>query len=69
MLLASPDKVDIIYIKDLKVETVIGIFDWERKIKQTVSLDIEMATDITAAAKNDHIDDTLNYKEISKKIN
>ena len=36
---------DIVYISDLKVDTVIGIFDWERRIRQTVSLDLEMATD------------------------
>ena len=34
---------DIIFLKDLRLETVIGIFDWERKIRQTVSLDLEMA--------------------------
>ena len=48
---------DIVYIRDLKVDTVIGIFDWERAIRQTVSLDLEMATDIRAAAASDHIDD------------
>ena len=36
---------DIVYIRDLKIETVIGIFDWERRIRQTVSIDLEMATD------------------------
>jgi len=42
---------DIVFIHDLQVETVIGIYDWERKIRQTISLDIEMATDISKAAK------------------
>ena len=37
---------DIIFLKDLKIETVVGIYDWERKIKQTVILDLEMATDV-----------------------
>ncbi|HCO64173.1 MAG TPA: dihydroneopterin aldolase, partial [Alcanivorax sp.] len=46
---------DIVYISDLKVDTVIGIFDWERRIRQTVSLDLEMATDIRKAAASDHI--------------
>ena len=59
---------DIVYIKNLRVETVIGIFDWERKIKQTVSLDIEMATDITPAAASDCIDNTLDYQSISVRI-
>ena len=61
-------KTDIVYIKDLQVKTIIGIFDWEREIKQIVSIDLEMATDIRAAAASDHIDDALNYKSIGKRI-
>ena len=48
---------DIIFINELRIETVIGIFDWERQIKQTVVLDLELATDISKAAASDHIDD------------
>jgi len=59
---------DIVYIKELEVETVIGIFDWERKIKQTVSLDLEMQSDISVAAKTDHIDQALDYKSIAKRL-
>lgn len=59
---------DIIYLSDLRIETIIGIFDWEREIKQTISLDIEMATDIQKAAASDHIDDTLDYKAVSKRL-
>lgn len=59
---------DIIYLNDLRIETVIGIFDWERKIKQTISFDIEMGTDIRKAAASDHIDDTLDYKAVSKRL-
>jgi dihydroneopterin aldolase len=59
---------DIIYLRDLRIETVIGIFDWERGIKQTVILDIEMGTDITKAASSDQIEDTLNYKAVSKRL-
>ena len=59
---------DIIYLTDLRIETVIGIFDWERRIKQTISLDLEMATDIRKAASSDHIDDTLDYKAVSKRL-
>ena len=59
---------DIVYISDLKVDTVIGIYDWERRIRQTVSLDLEMAADISRAAASDHIDDALNYKAIGKRI-
>ena len=59
---------DIIYLNDLKIDTVIGIYDWERRIKQTVSLDLEMATDIRKAAASDSIEDTLDYKRISKRL-
>ena len=59
---------DIVFIHDLQIETVIGIYDWERKIKQTISLDIEMATDISKAAKSDDIEDTLSYKTVAKRL-
>ncbi len=59
---------DIIFLKKLEIETVIGIYDWEREIKQTVVLDIEMATDISKAAASDHIDDTLDYKAVAKRL-
>ena len=59
---------DIVFIQDLRIETVIGIYDWERKIRQTVSLDIEMASDIAQAAKTDHIDDALSYKDVAKRL-
>ncbi len=59
---------DIIYLRDLRIDTVIGIYDWERRMKQTVILDIEMGTDIRAAANSDNIEDTLNYKDVAKRI-
>ena len=59
---------DIVFIEDLRIQTVIGIFDWEREIKQTVSLDLEMAFDIRRAAATDAIEDTLDYKSVSKRL-
>ncbi len=59
---------DIVYLRDIKIETVIGIFDWERQIKQTVILDIDMATDVAAAAATDRIEDALDYKVVTKRI-
>ena len=59
---------DIIYLRDLKIETIIGIFDWERSIKQTVSFDLDMAADIRKAAASDQIDDTLDYKAVAKRL-
>lgn len=59
---------DIVFIHDLQIETVIGIYDWERKIRQIISLDIEMAADIQKAAQSDNIDDTLSYKTVAKRL-
>ncbi len=59
---------DIIYIRDLKIDTVIGVFDWERQITQTISFDIDMATDIRKAAASDDLSDTLDYKAVSKRL-
>ena len=59
---------DIVFIRDLQIETVIGIYDWERKVRQIISLDIDMATDIQKAASSDNIDDTLSYKTVAKRI-
>ena len=59
---------DLVLIEGLEVRTVIGIYDWEREIRQTVRLDIEMAWDIEAAAKSDNIADTLDYKAVSKRL-
>jgi dihydroneopterin aldolase len=59
---------DIVFIRDLRVDTVIGIFDWEREIRQTVVLDIEMAADVARAAATDNIEDALDYKALGKRI-
>lgn len=59
---------DTIFLKDLKVETVIGIWGWERQIRQTVVINLEMAADIRRAAKTDSVEDTLNYKAVAKRL-
>ena len=59
---------DKIFIHALKTETIIGIFDWERQVRQTVLVDIEISADIRKAALTDSIDDTLNYKRIAKSV-
>jgi dihydroneopterin aldolase len=59
---------DLVFIEDLRIETVIGIYDWERKIRQVVALDLEMAFDNRKPAASDRIQDTLNYKSISKRL-
>ena len=57
---------DIIFISDLRIDAVIGIYDWERQIKQTVCIDLELACDCKKAAATDSVEDTLNYKQVSK---
>lgn len=59
---------DIVYINDLKIDTIIGIYDWERQVRQTISLDLEMGTDIRKAAETDDIQFALNYKAVSKRL-
>ena len=59
---------DAVFINDLRIETIIGIYDWERKVKQTISLDLEMGTDIRKSAETDAIEDTLNYKAVAKRL-
>jgi 7,8-dihydroneopterin aldolase/epimerase/oxygenase len=59
---------DIVFIEDLRIETVIGIYDWERKIRQTIAIDLEMAFDNRKPAASDKIDDTLDYKAVSKRL-
>lgn len=59
---------DLVFIEDLRIQTVIGVFDWEREITQTVSLDLRMAFDIKSAAASDDIADTLDYKAVSKRL-
>ena len=59
---------DSIFLTELKVDTTIGIWDWERKIKQTVVIDLEIDTDIRAAVESDSIEDTLNYKLVAKRV-
>ncbi len=59
---------DRVFIEDLRIETVIGIYDWEREIRQTVSIDLEMEFDIKKAGQSDAIEDTLDYKEVAKRL-
>ena len=59
---------DKIFIHALKTEAIVGIFDWERQVKQTVIVDIELKVDVRKAALSDSIDDTLNYKRVAKRV-
>jgi len=59
---------DKIFLDALRIETIIGIWDWERKIRQTVIVDLEMSADIAKAAASDEVEDTLNYKKVAKRV-
>ncbi len=59
---------DLIYLHDLKVDCVIGIWDWERRTTQTMTIDIDIAVDVQKAAATDRIEDTLNYKAVAKRV-
>ncbi len=60
--------VDKVFLHDLRVQTTIGIFDWERRIRQTIGIDLEMASDVRKAAATDEIGDALDYKKVAKRI-
>ena len=59
---------DIIYLHGLRIDATIGIWDWEKAIKQTVVIDLDMGADIKKAAASDDVKDTLNYKAVAKRI-
>jgi len=59
---------DIVYLNDLKIDTVIGVFGWERRVRQTISLDLEMATDAARAAASDDLHQALDYKAVAKRL-
>lgn len=59
---------DIVYLSELKVETTIGVSDWERKTRQFVLIDLEMGTDARPAGVSDNIADALDYRDVAKRI-
>jgi len=59
---------DKIFLSGLTTECIVGIWDWERQVKQIVVIDLEMAFDIRKAAASDDIKDTLDYKQVSKRV-
>jgi dihydroneopterin aldolase len=59
---------DKIFLDELKIDTIIGLWDWERQIRQTVVIDLEMSADIAKAAATDDVADTLNYKLVAKRL-
>jgi dihydroneopterin aldolase len=60
--------VDKIFLRELRIETIIGFWEWERRIKQIVSIDLEIGTDARVAAASDAIAGTLNYEQLAKRL-
>ena len=60
--------VDKLFVRELKVDTIIGFWEWERRVKQTVSIDLEIATDARVAARADAIEAALNYERLSQRV-
>ena len=65
---SSSDKGDRIFLHGLEVECIIGFIEWERRVKQTVVLDVEMPVDCARAAQSDDVADTLDYKRVAKRL-
>jgi dihydroneopterin aldolase len=59
---------DIVFIRGLEVRAIIGVHEWERQVKQTVVLNLEMPTDVGAAAATDEVDSTLSYSEVANAV-
>ena len=59
---------DIVYIHGIKLETVIGVWEWERRIKQTLMLDLDIGTDTSKAGHSDALEDTINYQAAAELV-
>ena len=59
---------DRIFLRGLTAECVIGFIDWERRVKQTVVVDLELPVDCRQAAMSDDVTDTVDYKKVSKRV-
>lgn len=59
---------DTIFLRDLRIRTIVGIWEWERRMPQIVSIDLDMGIDIRRAARSDQIEDTLDYKSVTQRV-
>jgi dihydroneopterin aldolase len=66
--MSSPASGDRIFLRGLAVECIIGFIEWERRVRQTVVIDLEMPVDCRHAARTDEVADTLDYKKVAKRI-
>jgi dihydroneopterin aldolase len=68
MMSDTPAQGDRIFLHGLTTQCIIGFIDWERRVKQTVELDIELPVDCERAARRDDVADTLDYKKVAKRV-
>ena len=66
--MSTPPTGDRIFLHGLTTECVIGFIDWERRVRQTVVLDIELPVDCRRASLTDDVADTLDYKKVAKRV-
>ena len=59
---------DIIFLRELKIDTLIGVYEWEKRVPQTLQIDLEIALPGSLACQTDNIDDALNYADIVRDI-
>jgi dihydroneopterin aldolase len=59
---------DVVFVKDLRFKTIVGIWDWERQLPQTVSISLDMGWDMARASRTEDIADALDYKSVSKRV-
>lgn len=59
---------DIVYLRDLRIPAVIGVFEWERRVRQIIAIDLDMAFDVACAARTDALADALDYKAVAKRL-
>jgi dihydroneopterin aldolase len=59
---------DTVFIKDLRIETIIGVHPWERQMTQVVLLDLDLGTDVARAARDDDVADALDYEVVAKRV-
>jgi dihydroneopterin aldolase len=65
---ADKPSADKLFIRELRVEAIIGFWEWERRVKQIVSIDLEIATDSKAAARVDAVEAALNYERLAERV-
>jgi 7,8-dihydroneopterin aldolase/epimerase/oxygenase len=66
--MTNPIVGDRIFLRGLQVECIIGFIEWERRIKQTVVIDIELPVDCARAAETDDVTNTVDYKRVAKRV-